>query len=383
MSKTVPFALGAVVVWQTFALGRALGGRAVGAAAVVLLFHCLFVWGRIVGLDARAFGFPLVMSFLRYAVERRERPVLAILLAATLFYPSVFLICAPAYGATLLWPWRLDARWQRFLGVTAIGLIVLAATALRVDPRIGHPILYSELAKLQQRGIVGTWPLPPATDVMRQAVRTSLHDDYGVIHRWEHAPWRENGTILWAVAAALALVLLRRWRTLARVPIVLPALFVGSLAAFGVAQALPYRLYIPERMLQYAWPPALILGFLLLAYLAFSTLTPRWAGVLAALVVCGLELGLYGDGLVRDVNVHDWTRKDDATVRFVATLPKAVTLAAAFDTSSSIQTFARRQVLLSSILNTPIHYPIAAELSGASASTTPPTTRTTSGRCAR
>jgi hypothetical protein len=363
ISKLVPFALGAVVIWQTYALGRALGGRVLGAAAVVLLFHCHFVWGRIVGLNARAFGFPLMISFLRYTVEKRERPALGILLAETFFYPSTFLICAPAYGATLLWPWRLDRRWLRFLGVVAAGLIVLALTALRVDPRIGHPILLSELATLQQRGIVGTWPLPPAADVMWQAVRTSLHDDYGVI-RWLPAKlaWRENGTPLAIAAAALALLLLRRWRTLRRVPIVLPAMFAGSIVAFALAQWLPYRLYIPERMLQYAWPPVLIFGFLLLAYLAFSTLTERWAGVLAALVVCGLELFFYGDGFTRDINVHDWKRRDDAVVQFIATLPKDVMVAAPFDTSSSIQTFARRQVLFSSILNTPIHYPIALEL---------------------
>ncbi len=363
LSKLLPFALGAFVVWQTYALGRALGGRIIGAAAVVLLFHCLFVWGRIVGLNARAFGFPLMIAFLRYTIEKRERPALAILLAETFFYPSTFLICAPAYGATLLWPWRLDRRWLRFFAVVALGMIVLGVTAMRVDARIGHPILLSELATLQQRSIVGTWPLPPAIDVIRQTVRTSLHDDYGDIHRWAHAPWRENGTLLAIVAAALALVALRRWRaTLAKVPIVLPAMLAGSLVAFAMAQWFPYRLYIPERMLQYAWPPVLIIGFLFLAYLAFHTLTPRWAAALAAVVVCGLELGLYGNGFIRDVNVHDWKRRDDATVQFVATLPKDVMVAASFDVSSSIQTFARRQVLFSSIINTPIHYPIAAEL---------------------
>ena len=363
VSKLVPFALGAFVIWQTYALGRALGGRVIGAAAVVLLFHCHFVWGRIVGLDARAFGFPLTIAFLRYAVEKRERPVLGILLASTLLYPSTFVICAPAYGATLLWPWKPDGRWLRFFGVVALGLIVLALTALRVDPRIGHPILMKELETLVQRGIVGTWPLPPAVDVMRQAVRTSLHDDYGIIRHWEHAPWRENGTVLAGVAGALAVLVVWRWRTtLKKVPIVLPGLFAGSLVAFAVAQWFPYRLYIPERMLQYAWPPVLIFGFLLLTYLAFSTLTERWAGVLAALLCCALELGFYGDGFVRDINVHDWTRRDDATVQFVKTLPKDVHIAASFDLSSNIQTFAQRQVLFSSIINTPIHYPIAAEL---------------------
>jgi hypothetical protein len=362
VSKVVPFALGAVVVWQAYALGRALGGRVLGAAAVVLLLHCHFVWGRIAGLNARAFGFPLMVAFLRYTVEKRERPALAVLLAETFFYPSTFLICAPAYGATLLWPWKLDRRWLRYFAVVGIGLAVLALTALRVDPRIGHPILMSELMTLRQRGIVGTWPLDPAKGVMLQAVKTSLHDDYGPIVWLDKTPARTEGWIVAGVAGALALLLLRRWRTLKRVPIVFPALFVGSIVAFAAAQWFPYRLYIPERMLQYAWPPLLIFGLLLLAYLAFFTLTERWAGVLAAVVVCALELGFYGNGLTRDINVHNWRPRDDLMVQFVATLPKEATIAASFDQSSNIQTFARRKVLFSSILNTPIHYPIAVEL---------------------
>jgi len=362
ISKLLPFVLGAIVVWQTYALGRALGGRVLGAAAVVLLLHCSFVWGRVVGLNARAFGFPLMLSFLRYTVEKRERAALTVLFAETLFYPSTFLICAPAYGATLLWPWKLDRRWLRYFAVVGAGLVVLGVTALRVDPRIGHPILMSELQGLLQRGIVGTWPLPPAIDVIRQTIRTALHDDYGAIHWWAKDAWRENGLPLAVVASLLAAMLLRRWRTLAKVPIVFPAMLIGSLVAFAAAQLFPYRLYIPERMLQYAWPPLLIIGFLLLAYLALSTVTERWAAVLAALLLCTLELVLYGDGFIRDINITNWRPRDDATVQYIATLPKDVTIAAGFNVSSNIQTFARRKVLFSSILNTPIHYPIAVEL---------------------
>src|SRR5262249_32645821 len=154
-----------------------------GAAAVVLLLHCHFVWGRMVGINARAFGFPLMVAFMRYTVERRERPALAVLFAQTLFYPSVFLICAPAYGATLLWPWKLHRRWLRYFAVVGAGLVVVALTTLRTDPRIGHPIRLAELMTLRQRGIVGTFPLPPPLEVMQQTARTALHDDYGIV-RW-------------------------------------------------------------------------------------------------------------------------------------------------------------------------------------------------------
>lgn len=359
VSKLLPFVLGGVVVWQSFCLGRTLGGRVVGMAAVVLILHCHFVWGRIVGINARAFGFPLMISFLRYAVEKRERPALAILLAESMCYPSTFLICAPAYGLTLLWPWKLDRRWINYGVTLALAGVVLGLTVLRTDPRIGHPIRMSELMTLQQKAIVGTWPLPTPGEVMESTLHTSLYDDYGVIpwlRKW--AP-RTSGALLLLVFAVLAT---RAWGNLRKIPLVFPALFLGSLLAFAVAQSVPYQLYIPDRLLLYSWPPLLLFGFLLVAYLAFSTLTQKWAGVLAALLVCGLELGLYGDGFARDINIHNWTSRDTPMVQYFATLPKNVLVAASFDNSSSIQAFARRKVLFSSILNTPIHYPIGVEL---------------------
>ncbi|HEY1584289.1 MAG TPA: hypothetical protein VGH63_01305, partial [Polyangia bacterium] len=237
ISKLVPFALGAVVVWQSYALGRTLGGRVVGAAAVVLILHCHFVWGRIVGLNARAFGFPLMVSFMRYAVERRERPALAVLFAETLFYPSTFLICAPAYGVTLLWPWKLDRRWLRYFAVVGAGLALVGLTVLHTDPRIGHPIRMSELMTLRQKAIVGTWPLPSTSEVMQSTAHTALYDDYGILRWLEKTPARLNGLFVSIVAIGLAFLLAvrlymtRRWQLLAKVPIVFPALFVGSLAA--------------------------------------------------------------------------------------------------------------------------------------------------------
>jgi hypothetical protein len=194
---------------------------------------------------------------------------------------------------------------------------------------------------------------------MEQSVRTSLYDDYGVIPWLKKWPPRTSGGILFVIAAVLAT---RAWGNLRKIPLAFPALLIGSMVAFSVAQSFPYRLYIPERLLQYSWPPLMVFGFLVLAYLALSTLTQKWAGVWAALLVCGLELSLYGDGLTRDINVHNWTSRDTPVVQYVATLPKDAMIAASFDTSSSIQTFARRKVLFSSILNTPIHYPIAVEL---------------------
>jgi hypothetical protein len=364
VSKWVPIALGAYVTWQCYQLGRHLGGRALGVGAAVLILHCNFVWGRLVGLTARAYAFPIIFTFLHLVVARRERSVLALLLVSTLLYPSAFLVCAPAYGMLIL----LEAvqtrtfdrrRWLRYGATLAGAFGLLAVTALRPDPRVGHPILYKELETLLQRGIVGMWPQPPAEWVVRLAVKVAAYDDFGPVlwaRRW--AP-RQSGLILVVTALLMALLAGRRLR---RIHPVFPAFLIATVAAFAVAQSFPYRLYLPDRVLLYGAPPLLLIGLLQLAHLGMSRLTERHAGVLATLLVCTLELGFYGTGLTRGIGLHDWRNRNTPVVGFAATLPKDVTIAAPFDVASNIQAFARRQVLFSSILNTPIYYPSGVEL---------------------
>ena len=335
VSKFVPFALGAVVVWQAYALGRALGGRVFGAAAVVLLLHCHFVWGRIVGLDARAFGFPLMISFLRYTVEKRERAALAILFAETLFYPSTFLICAPAYGATLLWPWKLDRRWLRWLrGRRRRARRAGADRAARrsahrpSDPAVGAGDAAAARHRRHLAAAAGGRHHAPggAHQPARRLRRHPLAAGEAGVARERHGRCRSSPA-RWRCCCSVAGARSRK------VPIVLPAMFLGSLVAFSAAQWFPYRLYIPERMLQYAWPPVLIFGFLLLAYLAFSTLT-RALGRRArgAARVRARALLLRRRLHPRHQRAQLEARATTPTVQFIATLPKDAMIAASFDT---------------------------------------------------
>ena len=77
-----------MLVWQGFQLGSRFGGVILGAAVVVLLVHCNFVWDRMVGGNPRAFAFPLVVTFLRYAADENERGTLATLVLQAALYPS-------------------------------------------------------------------------------------------------------------------------------------------------------------------------------------------------------------------------------------------------------------------------------------------------------
>src|SRR6185295_6761290 len=97
----------------------------------------------------------------RYATERRPRAAALVLVAQAAFYPSVLLLCAPAFAALqLLEAWR-HRRWQPLVLLGTCGLVCGALalpTALGVDPRLGPPIRIAELATLRQRSVWSLFP---------------------------------------------------------------------------------------------------------------------------------------------------------------------------------------------------------------------------------
>lgn len=365
IAKWLPFPLFLVVVWQAWQFARRLGGRVAGATAIVLVAHCNFVWDRIVGGNARAFGFPLVFAFIRYAAQKRERAVLATLLLMALAYPSALVFCAPAWGLLLLARderhrfAELDGRWLRFgvVGATALGLA--AWFALHTDARIGHAITLDELEGLGQRTFSALWPLAEPRYPVQKTLAYSLFYPSGTPLLFASWPLRQNGAIALAVAAFLVGAAGRRLR---EVPLVIPALLVSSVVAFAVAQAVAYRLYFPERMLQFSWPPVLLLGLVAVGLRAFASFGARDAALLTAAVLLGTQLLTNGDGLARAIGLHDWHARETTVVKEIAKLGPDVVVAAPFDEANAVQYLAHRKVLFSAISNIPHHYPYAVEL---------------------
>src|SRR5262249_55869325 len=139
LSKLLPFVGFAVVIWQGYKAGERVGGRLGGATTAVLLTHCNFLWERMLGANPRGFGFPLVVSFLRYAAEGSAEKTMLTLIAQAAFYPSVVLFCGPAYALTW-WRERDLRKWAK-LAATALACgVLLGITAYAAQRRVGSPI---------------------------------------------------------------------------------------------------------------------------------------------------------------------------------------------------------------------------------------------------
>jgi hypothetical protein len=341
LSKLLPFALFVFTLWQGFRLGRRLGGAALGAAIVIVLVHHFGLWDRMLGTNPRAFAFPLVIAFLRYATEGAERRTLATLVLQAAAYPTSFLCCFPAYGLLLLrrrerWP------WIRYVVAGAVATVIVFGHQATWSSQVGRPINVAKHGMEQ-------FPLK----TFGTSVADTAHDFYvesgkplsPKVHRWKGQAGRE---ISWAVVATLLLVAIPRLR---RMPLVWPALIATSVFAFFISRAFALRLHLPERMLEFTFPSLFLLGVPLLAWLAFERELKEWAGHAAAIVVTLLFLGLWGNGIPSGQLLKNWKAEVTPVVKFAATLPKDAHLAQKAWPASFVQTFAKRTMLFSYMTN--------------------------------
>jgi hypothetical protein len=360
LSRLLPFAGLLVVAWQGWAFGRHFGGRALGAATVIALVHCTFLWNRMAGGHARAFAFPLVVAFLRYAAVGAERRALLTLGLQALCYPSVFVFSVPAYALAL---GRADrGRWLRFLALTGLcGLLLLGQT--RPDARFGGAPTLAQaatLAQMQPGGAQPYYPLQGVAQGLATALAVPLHADgdhwLGPLGRLN----RRHPVAL--VLGLLVLLLLAARRRLGSLPRILPAFALASLGAFFFARLVAYRLYLPDRMLVYAWPPLLLVALPLLLHRA---LEPR-LGARAPLAAGGLVVGFLalacGDGLARNENLTFFGAHHTPVIRWAATRPKDALFATHPERATYVQTFALRNVLFSSATNVPWFFGYAQEM---------------------
>jgi hypothetical protein len=352
VSRLLPFAIFGFLLWQTFAFARARGGIVVGALTVFLMARCPFVWDRIIGANPRAFGIPLVIAFLRYASDKRKGATALVLIAQAAFYPSVLLVCAPAW-AVLMCVEAIRERkvdpllWLALGGVLCAALV--APSVLGVDPRIGPAIRIEELAQLKQRAIWSLYPLLPHDWVFARAIFIPLQDDLPAALLGTKAAHVVDVGLALLAAVAFGVALLRR-----RLPLPFLVAVACSVGAYFVACKVAYRLYVPDRLVHYVWTPAILLLFGAACVELFGRAkdNPRLRTLIAAVLVA-LTVASSGTGLTGYSGLRSWTHRRSKTLDFVGTLPKDVLVLAHPALSSDVEVFAKRSVLFSGITNAP------------------------------
>jgi hypothetical protein len=203
-----------------------------------LLFLLLIDIHRFYGGFPRAFVHPVVLLTVLLSLRGHGRAAALVAAGGALFYPPAALLAVGVllFGAVA---WR-ERRIDRERAVYAGGALVLAAAAVLVpsllagdSPRVMTAAEARAFPEFGEHGPLHFF-VPSAIEYLRQ--NRSGFD------------LRTTGSILLLAAAALLLVRPANLRLLRREVLALP---VVSLAAWAVAQAVLFRLYLPHR---YTYP---------------------------------------------------------------------------------------------------------------------------------
>lgn len=300
--------LGAAAAFLFLAV-RSVSSTAAGLFAVTWLLHTRLVVQRLTGGLPRGWSAVVLAAFLYCALGKKHRGMLLTLVAGCLLHPPSTLIAALAYGAWVLAGFLRKATRREFqrpfieLAAVAPLCVVLVLTVISRPPEIGPMVSYEEAAQMPefQRGR-GRFPFvpfnPPEVELRTfafQAFNSRLYQAGPL--------WREYRL---EIVAGLVLLLgvagvLRRRSV---VPIQLWFFFGAIITVWLLSRALAFKLYVPDRHLQFP------MAFLLIALFSAGTwraimpskprrvtgeLAPLSAFLLLALVIySGSGSGLQG-----------------------------------------------------------------------------------------
>jgi hypothetical protein len=255
-------ALMALSAWLIFCIVREhTSWRPAGWFAAALFLALIDIHRFYAGFP-RAFVQPVVLLTVLLALKRRHASAAVAAGGGALFYPPAALLAVGVLAASAVrWAGRrprLDARraWFALLAAAIAGVAVLGPQLVSG----GAPRVFTadEARAFPEFGANGTLPIFGFSII-----------DY-LTHNRTGFDLRTSGSIL--VLAALALLLARpaNFRLLRTEVLAMP---VVSLAAFGVAQAVLFRLYLPHR---YTYP---LIAFS--AIVVGVALGPTWAALWA------------------------------------------------------------------------------------------------------
>lgn len=258
----VGVALMALSGWFVFLIVREHTSWRPGAWIAAGLFLALMDIHRFHGGVPRAFVHPVVLLTVLLALRRRHLGAALVAAGGALLYPPAALLAVGVLVlASVEWTGRrprLDGRRAAF-ALLALGLAAVAVLAPRVASGAAPAVFTAAQARaFPEFGPQGTLHFFASSAIEYLRQNRSGFD------------LRVSGSIL--ALAAVALLLLRRANVrLLRTEVL--ALPVVSLAAWGLAQAVLFRLYLPHR---YTYP---LVAFF--AIVVGVTLRPTWTALWA------------------------------------------------------------------------------------------------------
>lgn len=336
-------AAGALFTAQTLLL-MAIGGRAAGRsaawAALGAVFLMPFFLENISGGLSRAFASPLLAAFC-LSLLAGGRLLGVILAAQALFIPYVFLPCAGTVALNRAWAglrggdpvWLRSRRDWAVLGASTA--LAGAFTLAYGMEGFGPLVSLQETAGRPEFGPLGRLDLVPLPNPFLDFVyypfeRIGLFKEFGLFAGI--ASLVLLAPILWHGGRAAD------WRGLAQRLKPLALTGAAFLAFYVAARVLAFKLFVPDRYVQY--PVNLLYALLLAACAAGALARLRPSRAVCASLI--LAAALLGAVRLKNVALYDYSAGATLFAAVEAATPKDALLAGHPDLMDNVMTFSRR-----------------------------------------
>jgi hypothetical protein len=240
----------------TFLAVRKVAGYAPAWFAVAWLVHTRSIMQRMTGGLPRGWAAPVIAAYLYFVLARRWRSVLILLLVGCLLHPPATGLCALAYGVYLGVGWlnpTTRAQYKRpLLELLIISPLCLALTlgVLHRPEQIGPMVSYSEASQMPEfQQPYGRFPYLPFYSAWSDFKLYGFQSFIGRLYDPGRF-WRRWMPLMVAVLLAGCMLIgfrRRRWAC----PPALWAFLAASLLMYFAARALAFKLYVPNRHLQF------------------------------------------------------------------------------------------------------------------------------------
>ena len=296
-----------------YAAVRSRASIAAGLFAMMWMLHTRHIIQRLTGGLPRGWAAPVLTAYVYFVLSGSHVGVLVTLFLGCLLHPPSTLIAALAYGFYLIWKVATPSTRAQFIRPLVIYVALsplFAFTAYSVTqmaPEIGHMATLAEAEKLpvfSREG--GRFPFVPLKDLGLEFHNFAF---MSLLSRMYHvAPPIEYGV---PIVACLFLVGLGLYGVYRKKPFVSAQIItfgIATLIVYIASRWLAFRLYVPDRHLQFPLGVFFIVGLTIAAWSAlhsrarsvtdtsirYSYLSVIGLCFIATLFFVGSGTGLYG-----------------------------------------------------------------------------------------
>ena len=296
---------------------RYAAGTPAALFALMWLFHTRHIMQRLTGGLPRGWAAVVLSAYLYFVLRGRQTPILLTLLIGCFLHTPATLVAALSYGLVLIYRSFCGKQCalyrqqlKRYLVLSPL-FIAAAWSVVRMPPEIGTMASYQEALQLPEfQRPKGRFPFAPLNPAMQEIRAFGFQAFVGRFYN--PGGFVRTATPLIVVLALAGCAIWARRRGRIGLPAELFCFGVAIFTVYFASRIFAFKLYVPDRHLQFPLAIFFVVTFPILLWRAFSKHVPsdlHWQAksslrtdayaslalvLIASFIYVGSGTGLYG-----------------------------------------------------------------------------------------